>query len=63
LIAPNLAKYTIMQSVGYNLSNLNMRSYVGVLKDTTQYTAFTILPASGTLTGGNIRIYGYNNGV
>lgn len=63
LIAPNLAKYTIMQSVGYNLSNFNMRSYVGVLKNTTQYTDFTILPASGTLTGGKIRIYGYNNGV
>jgi hypothetical protein len=61
LMAPNLPRYTTMQSAGYNLSNLNMRHYVGVLKDTNQYTAFTILPSSGTLTGGTIRIYGYNN--
>jgi hypothetical protein len=31
------------------------------LADTTQYTAFTIFPGSGTLTGGTIRVYGYRN--
>lgn len=34
----------------------------GTLANTTAYTAFTILPAAGTLTGGTIRVYGYNNG-
>ena len=29
--------------------------------DTTQYTAFTIAPGTGTLTGGNISVYGYRN--
>ncbi len=33
----------------------------GYLANTTSYTAFTILPASGTLTGGTIRVYGYAN--
>jgi hypothetical protein len=33
----------------------------GVLNDATSYTAFTLTPASGTLTGGTIRVYGYQN--
>lgn len=33
----------------------------GYIADTTSYTAFTITPASGTLTGGTIRVYGYRN--
>ena len=32
-----------------------------ILADTTQYTAFTIAPNTGTLTGGTIRVYGYSN--
>jgi hypothetical protein len=35
--------------------------YTGYLNNTTQYTALTILPSSGTLTGGTVRIYGYRN--
>jgi len=31
----------------------------GILNDTTSYTAFTITTGSGTLTGGNIDVYGY----
>jgi hypothetical protein len=34
---------------------------VGFLDNTTSYTAFTIAPGSGTLTGGTIRVYGYAN--
>ncbi len=34
----------------------------GVLANTTQYTSFTIFNETGTLTGGTIRVYGYNNG-
>ena len=33
----------------------------GYLADTTSYTAFTITPGSGTLTGGTIRVYGLKN--
>lgn len=33
----------------------------GFLNDTTSYTAFTITPTGGTLTGGTIRVYGYKN--
>ena len=32
----------------------------GVLNNTTSYTAFTILVSAGTITGGTIRVYGYN---
>lgn len=33
----------------------------GFLNNTTSYTAFTITPSTGTLTGGTIRVYGYQN--
>ena len=39
----------------------NAGSFHGFLNDTTSYTAFTLTPASGTLTGGTIRVYGYAN--
>jgi len=39
----------------------NAGTYNGFLNNTTSYTGFTISPASGTLTGGTIRIYGYRN--
>jgi len=34
---------------------------VGFVDNTTSYSDFTIVPASGTLTGGTIRVYGYKN--
>jgi len=34
----------------------------GMLTNTTSYTAFTIIVSTGTITGGTIRVYGYNNG-
>lgn len=33
----------------------------GYLANTTSYTAFTITPNTGTMTGGTIRVYGYRN--
>jgi hypothetical protein len=33
----------------------------GVLDDATSYTAFTLTPSAGTITGGTIRVYGYQN--
>ena len=35
------------------------RVYTGLLNDTTSYTAFTLTPATGTITGGTIYVYGY----
>lgn len=32
----------------------------GFLDNATSYTAFTLLTSTGTLTGGTIRVYGYN---
>jgi hypothetical protein len=33
----------------------------GFLNNSTSYTAFTFTPSSGTLTGGTIKVYGYQN--
>ena len=33
----------------------------GYLDNATSYTAFTLFPATGTMTGGTIRVYGYRN--
>jgi hypothetical protein len=35
--------------------------YNGYLNNTTSYTEFTLTTAAGTLTGGTIRVYGYQN--
>jgi hypothetical protein len=34
---------------------------VGYQGDSTSFTAFTLIPSSGTLSGGTIRVYGYRN--
>jgi hypothetical protein len=34
----------------------------GVLKDTTSHTSYVLTTDTGTMTGGIIRVYGYNNG-
>lgn len=59
---PNLAKrttytatYADTQTTGY------VYQIGGFLDNATQYTDFTIAPASGTYTGGTIRVYGYQN--
>ena len=36
-------------------------AYGGFLNNTTSYTAFTLTPSTGTLTGGTIRVYGFRN--
>ena len=59
LNGPNLAKRTIVSGT---MTSINVgRMYSGFLDDNTAYTAFTITPASGTITGGTIRVYGYAN--
>ena len=63
LLSPNLAKETTLTS-NYVLATTSSSQVAvkhGYLNDTTQYTAFTIITSSGTLTGGKIRVYGYQN--
>ena len=62
LTAPNLAKNTFIG--GFRVGNSTTSQggiFAGFLNDTTQYTAFTMSAASGTLTGGTIKVYGYAN--
>jgi hypothetical protein len=57
---PFNAKRTIIRSAATNPGTTSyMNSYAGFLDNATSYTAFTITPAGGTMTGGTIRVYGY----
>jgi hypothetical protein len=59
VLNPNLARATEFSSrVRYGSVFGN---YVGWQDSTTSFTAFTVAPLSGTLTGGTIRVYGYRN--
>jgi hypothetical protein len=62
LQSPNLTKNTTFNSVlnGSNTSSY-FANYSGFLNNTTSYTAFTLTTNGGTLTGGTIRVYGYQN--
>jgi hypothetical protein len=35
-------------------------TFAGFLNDNTSYTAFTLSASTGTMTGGQVRVYGYN---
>jgi len=64
LMSPNLAKVTAFTSSymqGLTSTSGVMGILGGYLNDSTQYTAFTLTPNTGTLTGGTIRVYGYSN--
>ncbi len=56
---PALSKYTMFSApyVRNSLGGMQM----GVHQVASPYTAFTITPESGTITGGTIRVYGYRN--
>ena len=41
------------------LPTANMSLTTGYMDDVTSFTAFTISPSTGTMTGGVIRVYGY----
>lgn len=61
---PFLAKRTFInyQTSGAATASVNLKvEGGGYLDNNTSYTAFTLTPASGTLTGGTIRVYGYRN--
>jgi hypothetical protein len=59
VFSPNLAARSSLhgQSFGYDYST----SYAFMVATVTQYTSFDVIPQSGTLTGGIIRVYGYRN--
>jgi hypothetical protein len=56
---PFLTTRTFMSSTYSDAGNSGAVN--GYLGNNTSHTAFTITPASGTLTGGTIRVYGYRN--
>jgi hypothetical protein len=60
--SPQLATRSVFAGV---LSAVRTNGYAGgiggFLDNATQYTGFTITPTSATLTGGTIRVYGYQN--
>jgi hypothetical protein len=61
VISPFLAAKTFVNSNYVNVDGGAAGMVAGYLNDTTSYTAFTLTPSTGTLTGGTIRVYGYNN--
>ena len=62
LISPFLAKNTFYYSTQVANGTTSVAGAGGGWVDnTTSYTAFTVIPTSGTLTGGTIRVYGYQN--
>ncbi len=64
VFGPNLAGYTtyhLTPAANGNTTSF-VESYAGVMRTTTQYTGFRMFPYSGTIGGGTIRVYGYNNG-
>jgi len=62
LFGPNAAKYTNMHFQAVRSVDAGRNAVgQGLLANTTQYTAFTLLASTGTMTGGTIRVYGYKN--
>jgi hypothetical protein len=61
LFAPNKPSYTWFRMLGFYAPYAFAGFNSGVLKDTTQHTAFTLTAEAGTMTGGTIRVYGYRN--
>jgi hypothetical protein len=60
VLNPFATARTSVSGVGVSYSTVN-GSYNGYLDTATSFTAFTLIPASGTMTGGTIRVYGYRN--
>jgi len=62
VINPNVAGYTLFHNLGLANDSVGYGgSGSGMHQAATAYTAFQILPTTGTLTGGTISIYGYRS--
>ena len=60
LVNPFLADETMLYATKIDASTGGSTNMVnGFLNNQTSYTGFTLTPASGTLTGGTIYVYGY----
>jgi hypothetical protein len=59
ILSPFLTAKTFYNSTYVNVTGGAAGNLAGYLNDTTSYTAFTLTPVSGTLTGGTIYVYGY----
>jgi hypothetical protein len=59
VLGPNLAQATYFNGAFNGSSGIAITA--GRQESATQFTAFTMGPDSGTLTGGTIRVYGYAN--
>jgi hypothetical protein len=58
---PFAAATTMLQGAFGRTVADNVASYVGGHSVASSFTAFTLTPSTGTLTGGTIRVYGYAN--
>jgi hypothetical protein len=54
---PFLSKHTYVQ--GQYIASANGGTFTGRQNSTTSFTEFTLVPSTGTLTGGTIYVYGY----
>ena len=62
LFSPYLSQRTMMGATSVQSTNNKWQTWAsGYVDNTTSYTAFTLSPGSGTITGGIIRVYGYQN--
>lgn len=61
LINPFLSTQTYIESI--YIATLNAGKFIGRQNSTTSFTAFTLTPSSGTLTGGTIAVYGYRKAI
>ena len=63
IINPNLAKPTFANGsyIRGDTTGIGAGQYSGFQSASTQHTAFTLTPSTGTMTGGTIRVYGYAN--
>ena len=60
VIAPNLARWTTFNAASWAATTVAGTSS-GIHQVATAYTSFTLGVNTGSLTGGKIRVYGYNN--
>jgi hypothetical protein len=62
ILSPNLAARTSWNMAFAAQDTTYYAGWVnGFVNNATQYTAFTLTTGSGTITGGTIRVYGYQN--